>query len=201
MGALETAQAQAPVDPAQVDTTSAAAVADPNVSGTAASAQGGVNAARQSADVTPGAGGDDTEASPEEQASYGKAMQAAQRVLYENDKTSDAISGMIQPDDKINSTVQASLMTISEIDKKMDLDEGVIAQVSMDVTDMIIDLGEEGRGIPYSEEESKAVWGSVWEGVMNLYGVDEEEYASYTEGMSDQDVAAQEQQYKQDLGE
>ncbi len=195
------AQAGAEAPAAAVDTRSAAAEADPNVSGTAATAQGGVNAARQASDSTSPAAGDDSEASPEEQASYEKAMRAVQTVLYDNDQTSDSIARMLQPEQKIDSTVQATLLTISEIDKKIDMDEGVIAQVAMDTTDMIIDLGEQGKGIQYSEQEAQAVWGSVWEGTMEMYGIDEEEYADFTEGMSDKEVSAQESQYKQFLGE
>ncbi len=202
MGALAAQQQAQPAGPnAQIDTTSAEAVADPNVSGTAASTQGGVNAARQAADTTASANADESEATPEEQKSYEQAMEAVKTVLYENDSTSDSISRMLQPEQKIDSTVQASLLALSEIDKQLDLDEGVIAQVAMDITDMVIDLGEQGKGIQYSEQESQAVWGSVWEGVMEMYGVDEGEYADFTEGMSDEDVAGQEKQYKQFLGE
>lgn len=203
MGALAAQQqAEAPAEAnAQVDTTSAAAVADPNVSGTAASTQGGVNAARQASDTTASANAGDEDATPEEQKNYEQAMEAAKIALYENDQTADSISRMLQPEQKIDSTVQASLLTLSEIDKQINLDEGVVAQVAMDITDMVIDLGEEGKGIQYSEQEAQAVWGSVWEGVMEMYGVDEEEYADFTEGMSDEEVASQEQQYKQFLGE
>lgn len=184
-----------------VDTTSAEAEADPNVFGTAASVQGGVNVARQASDTTPSANADEEEATPEEQKSYEEAMGVAQQVLYENDDTSAAIAQMIQPNSKIESTVRATLLALSKIDKKVDLDEGAVAQFSMDLTDMIVDLAEEGKGMAFSEGEAQAVWGSVWEGVMEMYGVDEEEYSSFTDSMSDEEIEGQNQQYKQFLGE
>lgn len=185
----------------QVDTTSAEASADPNVPGAPASVQGGVNEARAAADATSGAGAGDESASPEEQQSYEQAMSALQQVVYENDTTADAIAEMVQESNKIDSTVQAVLVTLSELDKKLDMDEGIIAQIAMELTDMVMDVATEGKGIQYTEQEAQAVWGSVWEGVMEMYGVDEEEYTSFTEGMSDDDIAGQEQTYKGFLGE
>lgn len=198
MGAL---QGGSNVDLATADTTSAAVSNDPNVAAGPATTQGGVNAARQAADSTPGAAGEDQEATSEEQESYDQALRAADVVLYENDKTAESVENMLTAEDKIGSTVQASLMVLTQIDQKIDMPEEIIAQVAMDITDMVVDLAEEGKGIQFSEQEAQAVWGSVWEGVMETYGVDEEEYAAFTADMSDEDIAAQEQAHKGFLGE
>lgn len=197
MGALSDQQQTA----ATANTVDPTVAADPRVGGGPATTQGGVNAARQAADATPSGSAGDEEATPEEQQEYERAMSAVQTTLYENDETADSIERMLQPEQKVDSTVQAALITLSEVDKQLNLDEGVIAQVAMDITDMIIDLGQEGKGIQYSDQEAQAIWGSVWEGVMEMYGVDEEEYESFTKGMSDEEVSGYDQQYKQFLGE
>lgn len=198
MGAL---QGGANVDLATADTTSAEVSNDPNAAAGPATAQGGVNAARQAADSTPSGAGEDQEATSEEQESYDQAMRAVDTILYENDKTAESVENMLTAEDKIGGTVQASLMVLTQLDQKIDMPEEIIAQVAMDITDMVVDLAEEGKGIQYSEKETQAVWGSVWEGVMEVYGVDEEEYASFTADMSDEDIAAQEQAHKGFLGE
>ena len=197
MGALQNASG---VDLATADTTSAEVSNNPQIDAGPATTQGGVNASRAAADNTPGAGGDDQEATTEEQEAYDQAMAAAETVLYENDQTADALSDMLRPEQKIDGAVQASLMAITQIDEKIDMPEEIIAQVSMDITDMIIDMAEEGRGMQFSEQETQAVWGSVWEGVLETYGVDEDEYNSFTGDMSDEDIAAQEQAHKGFLG-
>lgn len=197
MGALSDQQQTA----ATANTVDPTVAADPRVGGGPATTQGGVNAARQAADATPSGSAGDEEATPEEQQEYERAMSAVQTTLYENDETADSIERMLQPEQKVDSTVQAALITLSEVDKQLNLDEGVIAQVAMDITDMIIDLGQEGKGIQYSDQEAQAVWGAVWEGVMEMYGVDEEEFESFTKDMSDEEVSGYDQQYKQFLGE
>jgi hypothetical protein len=198
MGALQNASG---VDLATADTTSAEVSNNPQIDAGPATTQGGVNASRQAADSTTPAGAAEEEASPEEQEAYDQAMTAAETVLYENDQTSEALSDLLRPEQKVDGAVQASLMAITQIDQKIDMPEEIIAQVSMDITDMIIDLAEEGRGMQFSEKEAQAVWGSVWEGVMETYGVDEDEYNSFTGGMSDEDISAQEQAHKGFLGE
>ena len=201
MGALQQQQQDINAEQSKMDTASAAASADPNVTGAPATVQGGVNIAREQTDETPSGGkGPDEEATPEEQKSYEKAMKAIQTVIYDNEESAGSIAEMLQPTQKIDSTVQAVLTTLSEVDKQIDMDEGVVVQVSMDLTDRIMDIGTEGKGIEYSDNEAKAVWKSVWEGVMNMYGIDEDEYASFTKGMSDADIKGQEQQYKQITG-
>jgi hypothetical protein len=198
MGALQNASG---VDLGTADTTSAEISNNPQIDAGPATTQGGVNAARAAADNTTGAMGDDVESSPEEQQAYDQAMKAAETVLYVNDQTADAIGNMINSERKIESVAKASLMAVTKIDQKIDMPEEIIAQVSMDITDMIIDLAEEGKGMQFSEKETQAVWGTVWEGVMDAYGVDEDEYNSFTADMSDEDIASQEQAHKGFLGE
>jgi hypothetical protein len=154
--------------------------------------------------VRPGQGmasGPETEATPEEQQDYERATQVLSKVLYEDERTSEAVLKQLQPQEKIGSVAKTSMMVIKQIDEKIDLDEVIIPQFTQDVVDRVVDLYENAHGDEFSEQETQAVLGSAWEGVMEMFGVDEESYAELTAGMSQEEFGSYEQQYKQFLGE
>lgn len=201
MAMMQDAAAAAQQDPGKVDVTSPEAAANPGVMGAPVTPEAAFLEAQGATDDTPSAAAGEDEATPEEQAEYEQAMKAVQVVLYDNDRTSEAIADMLQPEDKIGSVVQATLLTLNQIDSQLDMDEAVIPQVMSELADRIMDMGEQAKGMEFSEQEAQAVLGSVWEGVMEMYGVDEEEYNNFTSNMSTDEVASQEQTYKQFLGE
>lgn len=188
-------------NPGAVDVTSREAATDPNVQGAPATPANGVAAARAAADDTPSADSQDEQASPEEQAEYERAMEAVTTVLYKNQGTSESINDMLQPQDKIGSVVQATIMTLHQIDKQLDLDESVIPQVMSDIADLVMDMGEQTKGMTFSEKEAQAVLGSVWEATMDMYGVDEDAYHNLTSGLSDKQIGGYEKQYQDMLKE
>lgn len=198
MGSLKQAQSY---NPGAVDVTSREAALDPNVS-TPSSAQAGIDAVRSgsAAATTPGFTGSEEQASQEEQAEYERASDAITAVIYREDETANAVADMLQPKDKIGSTVQATLMILKQVDDQIDMDEAVIPQVMSDIADMLMDIGEQTKDMIYSDKEAQAVLGASWEGVMDLYGVDEEAYQTATAGMDDGAVAQADQQYKEFLG-
>lgn len=141
------------------------------------------------------------QASPEEQAEYERAIKAAQKVIYENDGTSDAVIQMVQPDNKVESTVTATLLLLHQLDSKLNLDENVIAQFTQDLADMVIDVAEAAHGIQYSERELQEVLGATWENVMEMYGADEDDYNAFMDTMSPEQQQAQGEVYKQFVGD
>ena len=66
----------------------------------------------------------------------------------------------------------------------------------MEVTDRVIDIAENGKGLQFSDSELQAILGSTWELIMSAYGADPDDYAELTADMSDDDLAGHEQQYK-----
>jgi len=183
-------------NPGAVDVTSREAATDPNVQGAPATPANGVAAARAAADDTPSADAGEEQASPEEQAEYDRAMEAVSTVLYKNQGTSEAINDMLQPQDKISSVVQATMMTLHQIDSQLDLDESVIPQVMSDIADLVMDMGEQTKEMTFSEKEAQAVLGSCWEATMEMYGVDEDGYNNMTKDLSDKQISGYEQQYQ-----
>lgn len=195
--ASQAAQAQ---DPGKVDTTSQEALDNPDIQGPQ-SLNSAVTVAREAAGRMEGPLSEEEEASPEEQEAYERATEALYQVLYSNEGTSRAIVDMLQPEEKIGSVVKAALMTVTELDKKIDMDENVIPQIAMDTADMLIELGERAKGMEFSEQEAQAVAGATWEGVLNAYGIDESAVEEISQGMSPEEIAAQESNYKQFLGD
>lgn len=201
MAALENAQQQAAGNPGAVDLTSPQAQADPNVMFTPASAEGGAALAKDAVNRGGGAAAGEEAASPEEEEAYKSALGALHTVLYSNEGTSQAVVDMLQPEDKIGSTVKAGVMLIQQLDEKIDMEESIIAQITMDTADRLIEMGERAKGMEFSEKESQAVMGATWEGVMEIFGVDEGSYEELTQGLSEKDVAGYTQEYKGYLGE
>jgi len=196
MGMLQQAE-----NPGAVDVTSREAAVDPNVQGAPATPANGVAVARESADKTPSADAPEEQATPEEQAEYEKAIDAVTTVLYKNQGTSEAINDMLQPQDKISSVVQATVLTLHQIDAQLDLDGSVIPQVTQDIADMVMDMGEKTKGMTFSDKEAQAVLGSCWEAVMQIYGTDEDAYHNFTQGLDDKKISGYEQQYQNMLKE
>jgi len=166
------------------------------------SVEEGFRMAQQS--VRPGQGsllGPDSEATEDEQREYERAMNALGKVLYENEKTSDAIVKQLDPGEKVGGVAKASMLVLTQIDEKLDIDEVVIPQLAQDIVDRVIDLYENVNGDEFSEQEATAAMGATWEGLMEAYGIDEADYAELTAGMTDKDISGYKDQYKNMVGD
>lgn len=144
---------------------------------------------------------DSEAATPEEQQEYDKAMDALYMVLYQNEKTSQAVEDQLNAEDKVGSVVRAGLLVIKALDQKIQMDEAVIPQMTREVADSLVEMAE-AKGIPpFTDGEAKAVLGAMWEGVMQVFGFDEEQAKELTEGMSPEELQQSEDQYQQFLSE
>jgi hypothetical protein len=201
---MKKAASSKPVDPAvgQIDSTSPEARADPNiVTGNAASATEGVIQAREAKNAGPSLAGEDEEATPEEQAEYDRALDGLHQILYEDPERSQAIADTLQPQDKIGSVTRTAIMLIKQLDEGIDLDENVVAEITVDTADRLMEIGEASKGMTFSEKEAQAVAGATWEGVMALFGVDQDSVTEMTAGMTPEQLKGYEQQHKQFVGD
>lgn len=142
---------------------------------------------------------DETEATPEEQAEYERAQGGLSKILYENVDTSGAVIDMLQPEAKVESVTQAAVMTITNLDKQMDLNENVFAELTRETVDRIVDLGEQTKGIVYTDDDVRKALGATWEAILNIYGdpdTAQQDLEELTQGMSDDDMSSQVQQYQ-----
>lgn len=115
------------------------------------------------------------QASPEEQAEYERAMKALSRVLYANNKTAKAIVDQIDPNDKVGSTTKASLLLLQQLDQKIQMDQVVIPEITREATSRVMELAETRYGMEYGGREAQVILGSVWEGVLQMFGADPQE--------------------------
>ena len=154
--------------------------------------------------VRPGQGaimGGDEPATEDEQREYERAVKALGTVLYENEQTSDAVAKQLDPGEKVGGVAKASMLVLTQIDQKLDLDEVVIPQFAQEVVDRVIDLYENIHGEEFAEQETAAAMGATWEGLMEAYGVDESDYAELTAGMGEKDIKGYKDQYRQMVGD
>ena len=189
---------QAPLDPniGKVDVTTPEGQADPNNVAQATNAAGAVGQAREQVNRKQGLGGEEEEATPEEQAAYEEALDVVHQVLYEDPERSSAIVEMLDPRDKIGTLVKTSLQLLQQIDEGVDLHEAVVADITMDINDRLIELAEQVQDMEFSEKETQAVAGATWEGAMEMFGMDASTVEEMTQGMSDEDVKGVEDSYK-----
>lgn len=139
-------------------------------------------------------------ATPEEQAEYERAVGALGKVMYEDDNTAGAVVDQLREEDPVGSMVKAAILLVRQIDDRLDLDENVIAQFTMEVADRVIDLYENKFGTELEEADVEKVAAATWEGVLQVYDIDEEDYRQFTQGMPPDEVKAMEQQYQEKLG-
>ena len=141
------------------------------------------------------------EVGPEEQEEYDRAMTELGDVLYSNEKTSRALVEMINPEDKVGTTVKAVLSLMTSMDDKINMDEGVIYNVTMEAADRLIDLAE-AAGKEFNEKEIEQIAVASWEGMMTAYddeaeGSLQEDYDYLAEGMSDVEKKQAETKYQE----
>lgn len=137
-------------------------------------------------------------ATPEEQAEYERGLAGIYNALYKNERASQAVVDMVQPEDKVGSTVKAVILLVTQVDKKLQLDEVVIPQLTEDAVDRVMELAEASKKIQYSDKEQQAVLGAAFEGVLQVFG-DAESAQDYMTSMPPEKLNQHKAQYEQML--
>lgn len=140
--------------------------------------------------------GPEEQASPEEQQEYQRAMKALSQVLYANDKTSNAIVDQIDPNDKVGSTAKVNMLVMQQLDKKINMDESIVAQMTQEVAERIMELAEARHGFEYSEREAQVILGATWEGVAQMFGVTAEDAQGLAQELGPDNLANVKQQHE-----
>lgn len=136
-------------------------------------------------------------ATPEEQAEYEKAMSALAQVLYSNEQMSNSIVDQIDPDDKVGSTAKVSMLLVQQLDKKVDFDEIVVAEVTQETVTRIIELAETRHGIEYGDDEMQVILSATWEGVSEMFGgLEENDMQELTASVGEQNLPGLKQNHE-----
>jgi hypothetical protein len=141
-------------------------------------------------------GMNEEQATPGEQAEYERAMKALAQVLYQNDKMAAAMVDQIIPDDKIGSTTKASLMLIQQMDEKLQMDESIVAQFSVEVVERLTELAEARHNMEYGDRELQVIMGAVWEGVQQMFGMEQQDAEALMAGLGGEGIADLKQQHE-----
>lgn len=142
----------------------------------------------------PGGGESDTAEVERGIASVGKA-------LYQDEGMSEKILAMVSDEEKVGSTAKAAIMLVTEMDKKIDLDEDAIAPVTVFAADRLMELVEaDGRnGIEYSEMEAKQVIMTTMEGILTAYGSTPEDQAELAAQVGPEETQQYQKTYEETL--
>lgn len=141
------------------------------------------------------------DATPEEQKEYERAIRAMAKVLYGNDKTANSIVDQITPNDLVGSTAKVSMLFIKELDRKINMDQMVVAEVTRESVERIAELAEARHQVEYKAQDMEQVLGATWEGVQSMFGNEGggESFQQTVNQMAPQDLEALQQQNTQIL--
>lgn len=142
------------------------------------------------------------EADPQLQQEYARAIRSMAKVLYSNDQTANSIVDQIRPDNLVSDTAKVATIFIKELDRKINMDEGVIAEVTRESVERISELAEARHQIQYSMPDLEKILGATWEAVQSMYGnTDVEGFTQTVQGMRPEDLQALQQQQQQILNQ
>lgn len=108
-----------------------------------------------------------------------RGMDGIKTALYKDRKVSDSFLAMIKPDKKVDSMVRASILLVTELDKKLDLDEEVLAAMTLMAAGELMELAEAGLDMTFSEQEQKQIVGAAFEGILQVYDADPQAAADF----------------------
>ena len=143
----------------------------------------------------------DQPATPEEQAEYDRASAALQQALYENSETRVAVASMLRPEERVGSIAKAAMMILTTLDNENDFDEVTLPSLLEETVDRLEEIYEAKTGEDLSDNDSKAALISAFEGLMEVYPVQPDDYAQLTQGMDNTEVDGMEDEYRSALRE
>lgn len=137
-------------------------------------------------------------ASNESQKEYENAMNAMSSVIYENDSIFKNLMGMIENDDPVAGLIKASSTVITEVDKQVDIPEGVIPALPAQAFDMLHEMAvAQGIMEELSEQQVKTGTSAAQQMIMQAYGMDTEDFNMLTQGLTEKDVGTLEGIYNE----
>jgi len=128
-------------------------------------------------------------ASQEMQMEYENAVSAMSDILYENEKSYQNIMRMVEAEPGPVGLIKAASTLVTEIDKQIDIPEGVIPSLPAQAFDMLHELAVENNIMEQlSEEEEATAVAGAQEMILGAYGMDTEDFRNTTDGLTMKDV-------------
>jgi hypothetical protein len=127
-------------------------------------------------------------ASADEQEAYTSAMKMAGAMLYNDDASSDKFMGMLSEGEPVQAVVGIVTFIIDAIEDTFQgqLPEAAILPAADEITDMVLEMGEESGKIPeVTEDVAIQVKGAVTKSLMDTYGADPDAFAEAVQSTDD----------------
>ncbi|HWV16049.1 MAG TPA: hypothetical protein VN030_11530 [Cellvibrio sp.] len=161
--------------------------------------------------LTPGAeqsAPDDSEvpegepASPEEEAEMQRAIAALSEVIYQNDNSYNAVIEKLQSKDvpPLNKLIDTTVSLVTQIDKKINIDEAIILPFAADAYQRIYELAETGKLFTLEDDLVRKGLMAVLQIVIESYGVSPEDFNEYAESLGQEQAGKLINFYKKNGG-
>jgi len=146
-------------------------------------------------------GGGSIDAPPELQEAYTATMQAADKIIHGNSKTSDSIITILErarESGGAQAVGQIVNMVMGELEHQWEgnMPEEIILGVGDEISDLVLELAEESGAFAVTEELAVKAKGEVVKGLVATYGVDPQDIQGAAKNMSGQDI----EQYSEMFG-
>jgi hypothetical protein len=132
---------------------------------------------------------------------YDHANTMLMQLLYKSgdDKLATSILQGLMPQGpgKIKNAAMLSIAVLTQIHKKMNLPPQIIMPFAKDVVSHVMDLGQQVKQIQYSDQESTAILGSVYEAAMKIFGVSKDHMKNVAHHVGRGVLQAHQQMYQQ----
>jgi len=155
--------------------------------GLVSQAQGGEAPAAAAPELQAG----EEAATPEEQEAYDSAMQMASEMLHASDEASAQILQMMSGENPIDGIVSVVEFIIGKIEETFqgNLPEATIIPLSDEISDWVIELGEEAGLFDLSEDQIFETKGAIVNSLTEQYGgVAQEDMQGLMKGTSEEAV-------------
>lgn len=143
------------------------------------------------------ANGQETPATPEEQEAYENAVAAATEMIHGDDTVHEGIMSMLGAEKPADALISATMLVLTEIDKKLDLPEVVIFELASTIFDLLVELGETAGLFSLDESQEKKIAGALAQMILQTYGGEAEDIQQFLSGVSDQEAASTLETYKE----
>lgn len=128
---------------------------------------------------------------PEERESYNTAMEAVGEMLYTDDQSHEAIMQQLQSEEPLRAIAMVTSFIIAQLEQATQgqMPEQLIVPIADEVSDLVMELGEETGVFELSEEDILQAKGAVITSLFEDYGIEEEDLEELLQGVTADEVS------------
>lgn len=109
-------------------------------------------------------------ATPEEQKQYMAALAMLYKIMYINEGSAMSLVKHIDPKDKMGSIIKAVMVMVQQMNSKMKMLPPVLAQITQDATDRMLEIAERIKKLSYTKQETLVLLAATQDAVEKATG-------------------------------